>query len=91
MKIGNVTITNWKEPGQEWWDQVRTKPHEPLIEARIELTLSWNEYHDLVLSRTDPRPKLSYSVWAANHPFTDDHDAENDLKAAFEAGQASML
>lgn len=48
MKMFGVLIENWKAPGKEWWEAVESKPDEPLIEARMQLTLSWNEYHKLL-------------------------------------------
>ena len=48
MKINDVTIENWEAPGKEWWEGVERRPDEPLIEATMKLTLSWNEYDDLI-------------------------------------------
>lgn len=55
MKINFVTIDNHKEPGDQWWEGVASKPDEPLIEATIRLTLSHREYHRLL--DTDERKK----------------------------------
>ena len=44
----STLITNWEPPGEEWWANVEEKPDEPLIEARIELTLSHSEYQQLL-------------------------------------------
>lgn len=48
MKINNVNIGNWETPGPEWWDRIQARPNEPLIEATIQFTLSWNEYRRLL-------------------------------------------
>ena len=52
MKINNVSILNWKAdgkpPGTEYWNFVADHPDGPLIEARIDMILSHNEYHDLL-------------------------------------------
>ncbi len=53
MKVEDVYIMNWQPtgqpPGSDWWSEVESKPDEPLIKARIVLTLTWNEYHRLCL------------------------------------------
>lgn len=48
MKIENVVINNWNAPGAEWWSGVEARPTEPLINATLTLTLSWEEYHALL-------------------------------------------
>lgn len=53
MKINDVVIHNWTSP--EWWDDVAARPHEPLIEATIRMTLSNAEYQEL-LARDTPTP-----------------------------------
>jgi hypothetical protein len=52
MTINDVHITNWKEPGDSWWDSVQQRPTEPLIEATIKMKLSWNEYRELLAKDT---------------------------------------
>jgi hypothetical protein len=48
MEIHDVFIDNWTSPGNEYWDKVRKERTEPLIKATIEMTLSWNEYQELL-------------------------------------------
>jgi len=48
MKLDDVVITNWTEPGDKYWENVRNNPKEPLIEAAIKMTLSWEEYAELL-------------------------------------------
>jgi len=48
VKLDHIEITNWFEPGHEYWKSVQAKPSEPLIQATISMTLSWNEYHELI-------------------------------------------
>lgn len=48
MKINNIHITNWEEPGGPYWDNVKERHSEPLIEATMKLTLSWDEYETLL-------------------------------------------
>lgn len=48
VNINDVLITNWKAPGDKWWDSVDAQPDQPLIEARIEMTLSAREYRELL-------------------------------------------
>lgn len=48
MKIEDVVINNWQAPGEGWWSGVEARPTEPLIDATIKLTLSWNEYRALL-------------------------------------------
>ena len=53
MKINDVHIDNWKAPGSEWWADVKEHPTEPLIEATIKFTLSWEEYRKLMDEHTE--------------------------------------
>lgn len=46
--VADIKIDNWQAPGEEWWDTVQSKPDEPLIQATIKLTCSWNEYQQLM-------------------------------------------
>lgn len=55
MKIDDVEINNWNEPGEEWWKRVRDRPLESLIEATFKITLSWTEYREL-FDRENKRP-----------------------------------
>jgi len=48
MTIEDVKINNWEAPGEKWWDTVQSKPTEPLIQATIRMTLSWDEYEKLL-------------------------------------------
>lgn len=48
MKINKVEILNWENPGDKWWNNVQAKPSEPLIEASMKMTLSWDEYHAML-------------------------------------------
>lgn len=50
MKINDVHITNWEAPGDKWWDDVAKRSSEPLIEATMKMTLSWEEYKALISS-----------------------------------------
>lgn len=53
MKINDVRINNWTPTDRTWWDGVEARPTEPLIEATITMTLSWDEYRELLdLSKT---------------------------------------
>lgn len=54
MKINNVYIDNWQPPGEKWWASVEAKPTEPLIVATITMTLSWQEYHELLEQEDKP-------------------------------------
>jgi len=47
-EIQNVRVENWSPPGKEWWDEVKSRPDEPLIEATFVLKLSHTEYHWLI-------------------------------------------
>lgn len=66
MKIHNVQCHNWKPPGGPWWRDVEAKPDAPLIEATIRMTLSWNEYIELL-----DRAKATDEICGAEHvnPF----------------------
>lgn len=55
MKINDVHITNWQEPGGPYWDDVKQRSSEPLIEATIKMTLSWEEYEDLLNKNKEAR------------------------------------
>lgn len=57
MTIENVEITNWKPPGAEWWEDVRERFDEPLIECTCKMTLSWKEYEELL--RNSDRSQLN--------------------------------
>lgn len=48
MKINHVLVTNWSAPGGPWWDNIKQHSSEPLIEATIQMTLSWEEYQELL-------------------------------------------
>lgn len=48
MKIKDCKIENWESPGKEWWENVKSKPDEPLIEATMTLVLTWREYKELI-------------------------------------------
>lgn len=52
FEIDDVKIDNWQPPGDQWWDAVKQQPDEPLIEATIKVTLSWNEYEELLRKTT---------------------------------------
>ena len=47
MKIHSVHILNF-EPNKDWWDHVKIRPDDQLIEANIRLILSWTEYQELL-------------------------------------------
>lgn len=49
MKINHVLIDNWESPGGPYWEKVEERHTEPLIEATIKFTLSWDEYHALIM------------------------------------------
>ena len=51
VKITNVHITNWTQPGDQWWDNVKAHPQDPLIEATITMTLTYAEYEKLVITK----------------------------------------
>lgn len=57
MKISEVQINNWEPPGEEWWRGVAARPDEPLIMATLTVTLSWNEYRELL--RHDENSKVA--------------------------------
>ena len=48
VKINDVQVTNWQEPGDAWWNNVRSKSFEPLIETTVKFTLSYKEYMELL-------------------------------------------
>lgn len=48
MKINDVVITNFWLASGDYWEMVAGKPDEPLIEATIKLTASYNEYQALL-------------------------------------------
>lgn len=48
MKIHDVVIVNWIPPGESFWDYVKERHEEPLIEATIKIKLSWDEYRELL-------------------------------------------
>lgn len=48
MKINNVMIVNWQPPGDRFWEDAESKPDEPLLEAAMSMTLSWNEYQKIM-------------------------------------------
>lgn len=53
MKIHDVHITNWQPPGGPFWDEVKERHAEPLIDATMKMTLSWDEYRALIGIKTD--------------------------------------
>lgn len=65
MKLNHVVITNWKGPGVQWWDSVDAQPDKPLIEARIEMTLSAREYREL-LERDRPGSAMPLPINSPN-------------------------
>ncbi len=48
MKVNDVEISNWYAPGDSWWEMVQQYPDSERIEATLKMTLSWNEYKDLL-------------------------------------------
>ncbi len=46
--IKDVKVHSWTPPGNEWWDYVENRPHEPLIDATIRMVLSYEEYVKLL-------------------------------------------
>lgn len=48
MKINFVTIINMTIPSSEFWDGVKSRADDPLIQAHISMTLSWREYEELL-------------------------------------------
>jgi hypothetical protein len=54
MKIKTVNIDNWQSPGEDWWAGVEAFPDLPLIEATISLTLSCDEYKELLSKDRHP-------------------------------------
>lgn len=48
MQIHDVTILNFKAPGDEWWAKVQARPTEEIINVWMELTLSHQEYQELL-------------------------------------------
>ena len=47
-RIKNVVINNWQPPGADWWEGVRRRPDDLLIDATIRVRLSWREYSHLL-------------------------------------------
>lgn len=54
MTIRDIHVTNWEAPGGPYWDKVKERHTEPLIEATMKLTLSWDEYHAMIAKARTP-------------------------------------
>lgn len=76
MKVNYVHISNQQEPGDAWWDHVQENANEPLIEATMKMTLTWNEYQRLLRqARENERTPTDADLSAAEGVLTGIIDA----------------